>query len=273
MPRPHEHRAGAGLVAVALIWGGAISASSAALEGVAAVQQVALRFAAATLTLAVVLPTARRTVTGSTLVRGLGLGLLLATGFLLQTSALETTSVVTSAFLTGTVVVFAPVIAMFWGGTGMSGQAIIGVLLATADGARRGARRDRHCRRPGPAHLGPSPRRRNHRRSHPHPRARLRCSLRLGTPWRVPHTDSGTGGRRSLSAQRSSQSGSRRDRPTLALSRRFLRTPTSTRRQPRQGRISSDGHMTALESWRRSLQVWPTARVSVVPLLRVAPAS
>ena len=104
----------AALVAVALIWGVALSASSAALEGVAAVQQVALRFAVAALTLAVALPGARRNITRSTLTRGLGLGVLLATCFLLQTCALQTTPVVTSAFLTGTVVVLAPVIAMIW---------------------------------------------------------------------------------------------------------------------------------------------------------------
>ena len=130
MAGTRDHRAVAALVGVALIWGGALSASSATLEGVAAVQQVALRFAVAALTLAVALPGARRSVTRSTLVRGLGLGFLLAIGFLLQTCALETTPVVTSAFLTGTVVVFAPVIAMIWGGPGMSGHAITGVLLA-----------------------------------------------------------------------------------------------------------------------------------------------
>ena len=131
MAGTRDRRGLAALVAVALIWGGALSASSAALEGVAAVQQVALRFAVAALTLAVALPGACRNVTRSTLIRGLGLGILLATGFLLQTCALETTPVVTSAFLTGTVVVFAPVIAMVWGGACLSGRAVTGVLLAT----------------------------------------------------------------------------------------------------------------------------------------------
>ncbi len=132
MAGTRDRRGLAALVAVALIWGGALSASSAALEGVAAVQQVALRFAVAALTLGAALPGACRNVTRSTLIRGLGLGILLATGFLLQTCALETTPVVTSAFLTGTVVVFAPVIAMVWGGACLSGRAVTGVLLATA---------------------------------------------------------------------------------------------------------------------------------------------
>ncbi len=131
MAGTRDRRGVAALAAVALIWGGALSASSAALEGIAAVQQVALRFAVAALTLAAALPGARRKVTRATLTRGLGLGILLATGFLLQTCALQTTPVVTSAFLTGTVVVFAPVIAMLWGGAGLSGHAVTGVLLAT----------------------------------------------------------------------------------------------------------------------------------------------
>ncbi len=131
MAGTRDRRGVAALVAVALIWGGALSASSAALEGVAAVQQVALRFAVAAVTLAATLPGTRRNVTRSTLIRGLGLGTLLAAGFLLQTCALETTPVVTSAFLTGTVVVFAPVVAVLWGGAGLSGHSVTGVLLAT----------------------------------------------------------------------------------------------------------------------------------------------
>ncbi|MGB7817773.1 MAG: EamA family transporter [Ornithinibacter sp.] len=107
---------------------------------------MALRFAVAALVLAAALPQARRNITRSTLIRGLGLGSLLATGFLLQTCALETTPVATSAFLTGTVVVFAPVIAMVRDGDRLSGRAVGGVLLATTDQARAVRPPGGHCR-------------------------------------------------------------------------------------------------------------------------------
>lgn len=83
------------------------------------------------MTLAVALPGARRSVTRSTLIRGLDLKILFATGFLLRTCAIETTPVVTSAFLTGTRRRLRAGHRHVLGRSRLVGHAVTGVLLAT----------------------------------------------------------------------------------------------------------------------------------------------
>jgi drug/metabolite transporter (DMT)-like permease len=118
------------LIAVTAVWGVTFVQVKDAVEIYPLFAFLAVRFAIATVTLAV--PAAGR-------VRGLGrsgvgagalLGLLLAAGYALQTAGLERTTVSSTGFVTGMYVVLTPVIALFlyrsriglaaWGGVALS---------------------------------------------------------------------------------------------------------------------------------------------------------
>jgi drug/metabolite transporter (DMT)-like permease len=120
----------AALIAVTAVWGVTFVQVKDAVEIYPLFAFLAVRFAIATVTLAV--PAAGR-------VRGLGrsgvgagalLGLLLAAGYALQTAGLERTTVSSTGFITGMYVVLTPVIALFlyrsriglaaWGGVALS---------------------------------------------------------------------------------------------------------------------------------------------------------
>jgi drug/metabolite transporter (DMT)-like permease len=120
----------AALIAVTAVWGVTFVQVKDAVEIYPLFAFLAVRFAIATVTLAV--PAAGR-------VRGLGrsgvgagalLGLLLAAGYALQTAGLERTTVSSTGFVTGMYVVLTPVIALFlyrsriglaaWGGVALS---------------------------------------------------------------------------------------------------------------------------------------------------------
>ncbi len=120
----------AALIAVTAVWGVTFVQVKDAVEIYPLFAFLAVRFAIATVTLAV--PAAGR-------IRGLGrsgvgagalLGLLLAAGYALQTAGLERTTVSSTGFVTGMYVVLTPVIALFlyrsriglaaWGGVALS---------------------------------------------------------------------------------------------------------------------------------------------------------
>jgi drug/metabolite transporter (DMT)-like permease len=120
----------AALIAVTVVWGVTFVQVKDAVEIYPLFAFLAVRFAIATVTLAV--PAAGR-------IRGLGrsgvgagalLGLLLAAGYALQTAGLERTTVSSTGFITGMYVVLTPVIALFlyrsriglaaWGGVAVS---------------------------------------------------------------------------------------------------------------------------------------------------------
>jgi drug/metabolite transporter (DMT)-like permease len=120
----------AALIAVTAVWGVTFVQVKDAVEIYPLFAFLAVRFAIATVTLAV--PAAGR-------VRGLGrsgvgagalLGLLLAAGYALQTAGLERTTVSSTGFITGMYVVLTPVIALLlyrsriglaaWGGVALS---------------------------------------------------------------------------------------------------------------------------------------------------------
>lgn len=116
------------VLTVAVVWGVSFTVVERATNEVAAVDLVAWRFGLAALLL---LPAALRARTsGPSLRRGVVLGLLLGAGFLLQTLALTWTDAARSGFLTGTLVVFAPVLAWLLFRQALSRPAIIGVLVA-----------------------------------------------------------------------------------------------------------------------------------------------
>jgi drug/metabolite transporter (DMT)-like permease len=122
----------AALIAVTVVWGVTFVQVKDAVEIYPLFAFLAVRFAIATVTLAV--PAAGR-------IRGLGrsgvgagalLGLLLAAGYALQTAGLERTTVSSTGFITGMYVVLTPVIALFLYRTRIGLAAWGGVALSTA---------------------------------------------------------------------------------------------------------------------------------------------
>jgi drug/metabolite transporter (DMT)-like permease len=109
-----EWLAAVAVVGVALAWGVSFSVVKATLSEVSPSRLVGWRFVVATLTLLALRPRVLRGLDRRTLRRGMWLGALLGTGFVLCTHGMQTTSVLISAFVTGTTVVFAPIIAWIW---------------------------------------------------------------------------------------------------------------------------------------------------------------
>ncbi len=119
------------LTAVALVWGGAFSLVKDTLGTVAPGSLVTWRFATATLVLLLARPSAVLGLRLTTLARGAALGGLLGAGFLLHTWGMHSTSVVISAFITGTAVVFAPLVARIWLGRRLGLRSVLAIVLAT----------------------------------------------------------------------------------------------------------------------------------------------
>ncbi|MET1004466.1 MAG: DMT family transporter [Propionibacteriaceae bacterium] len=122
----------AALVFVALAWGGAFSVIKDTLATISPAGLVTWRFAIAAAVLLLIRPRSLAHLRTRTAVRGAGLGLLLGAGFLLHTWGMQSTSVVVSAFITGTVVVFAPLVARIWLRRRLGRRSAFAILLATA---------------------------------------------------------------------------------------------------------------------------------------------
>jgi drug/metabolite transporter (DMT)-like permease len=130
------------LVLVALVWGVAFSLVKGTLTDIPAASLVTWRFTVALLVLLIARPRCLSGLRLAAVARSCVLGCLLGAGFLLHTWGMERASVVSSAFITGTVVVFAPVVARVWlkrrlGRSGMAavGLAIVGLSVITWRGA------------------------------------------------------------------------------------------------------------------------------------------
>lgn len=119
------------LLLVALVWGGAFSLVKDTVVTVAPGNLVTWRFATATVVLLLLRPAALRGLRSAVLVRGATLGTLLGAGFLLHTWGMQSTSVVVSAFVTGTVVVLAPVVARIWLRRRLGPRSAVAIVLAT----------------------------------------------------------------------------------------------------------------------------------------------
>jgi drug/metabolite transporter (DMT)-like permease len=122
----------AALVSVALIWGVAFLVVKQMVAQIPPAVLVAWRFSLAAVVVVVCNPRCLRGVTLRALVRSMILGGVLGTGFLLQTWGFETTSVVVGAFITGSVVLLAPVVARVWLGRRFAIRTGSAVALATA---------------------------------------------------------------------------------------------------------------------------------------------
>src|SRR3954447_6172995 len=129
--RQHRWLPPAALAAVAVVWGVTFTVMDGAAEVLPAADLVVWRFGLATAVLALVrraappLPRPLR-------LRGLALGVLLGSGFLLQAWALRYTDALMSGFLTGLLVVVAPVAAWLLFGERLGPGTWSGVVLAAA---------------------------------------------------------------------------------------------------------------------------------------------
>jgi drug/metabolite transporter (DMT)-like permease len=121
----------AALIAVTAVWGLTFVQVKDALELYPLFAFLAVRFAIASLTLAVPgLPSAR-TLRRRGWAAGTALGLLLAAGYALQTAGLERTTVSSTGFITGLYVVFTPLLARALFGTRIGLATLAGVGLST----------------------------------------------------------------------------------------------------------------------------------------------
>ncbi len=125
-------RADLWLAALALVWGATFVIVKSALADSAPLLFVGLRFTLAAIVLAPVLaaaPSAARNATA--LAGGLVTGTLLFAGYALQTLGLERTTPSRSAFITGTAVVFTPLISVILRIRRPSPTSVAGAILAT----------------------------------------------------------------------------------------------------------------------------------------------
>ena len=99
------------VLGVAIIWGISFAVVKATVGEVSPSRLVGWRFVLATLTLLTLRPRVLGDLDRQIVSRGIVLGALLGIGFVLCTIGMQTTSVLISAFVTGTTVVFAPLIA------------------------------------------------------------------------------------------------------------------------------------------------------------------
>jgi drug/metabolite transporter (DMT)-like permease len=118
------------LIAVTAVWGVTFVQVKDAVELYPLFGFLALRFAIASVVLAVPAAGRLRTLGRPGWVAGSGLGLLLAAGYGLQTAGLERTTVSSAGFITGLYVVFTPLLALLLFRTRVGGAVWVGVALA-----------------------------------------------------------------------------------------------------------------------------------------------
>ena len=128
--RDRSHAALLALVAVTAVWGLTFVQVKDAVALYPLFAFLAVRFAIASLVLAVPAAPRLRSLGRSGAVAGVGLGLLLAAGYALQTAGLERTTVSSAGFITGLYVVFTPLLALLLFRTRIAGVVWLGVGLA-----------------------------------------------------------------------------------------------------------------------------------------------
>jgi drug/metabolite transporter (DMT)-like permease len=102
------------VLGVAITWGVSFAVVKALVGDVSPSRLVGWRFAVATFTLIAVRPKVLHELDRRTVRRGAVLGSLLGSGFVLCTAGMQTTSILISAFVVGTTVLFTPLIAWIW---------------------------------------------------------------------------------------------------------------------------------------------------------------
>jgi drug/metabolite transporter (DMT)-like permease len=122
----------AALVAVTAVWGLTFVQVKDAVELYPLFAFLAVRFAIASLTLAVPARRRIRTLGRRGWAAGASLGLLLAAGYVLQTAGLQRTTVSSTGFVTGLYVVFTPLLALLLFRARIAAVVWVGVALSTA---------------------------------------------------------------------------------------------------------------------------------------------
>ncbi len=122
----------AALIAVALSWGVAFVLVKSAVAEIPPAAVVSWRFSIAAILIWACNPRCLKNLSRRTLARSAVLGCLFGAGFLMQTWGIQFTSIVVSAFITGSVVVLAPLVARVWFGRRLGSSARLAVGLATA---------------------------------------------------------------------------------------------------------------------------------------------
>src|ERR687897_2780986 len=120
------------LIVVTAVWGVTFVQVKDAVAIYPLFAFLAVRFAIASLTLAVPAGPRLRTLGRSGWRAGVGLGLLLALGYALQTAGLERTTVSSTGFITGLYVVFTPLLGLLLFRTRVGRAVWLGVALAVA---------------------------------------------------------------------------------------------------------------------------------------------
>jgi drug/metabolite transporter (DMT)-like permease len=120
------------VLGVGITWGVSFAIVKVTVGEVTPSRLVGWRFVVATLTLLVLRPRVLRELDRRSVARGTVLGGLLATGFVLCTVGMKTTSVLVSAFITGTTVVFAPLVGWIWLRRRLTTRTATAVILALA---------------------------------------------------------------------------------------------------------------------------------------------
>jgi drug/metabolite transporter (DMT)-like permease len=118
------------VLGVAITWGVSFAVVKATVGEVSPSRLVGWRFVVASFTLLAVRPRVVQELDRRTVARGAVLGALLGIGFVLCTVGMQTTSVLISAFIIGTTVVFAPLIAWIWLRRRLTTRAAAAVSLA-----------------------------------------------------------------------------------------------------------------------------------------------
>jgi drug/metabolite transporter (DMT)-like permease len=124
-----RHRAELALALITVLWAGTFVVIKSALADVDPSVFVALRFGVALTISLIIWRASLASIDRRTLVRGSILGLLFGSGFLLQTFGLTDTSASTSAFITGTMVAFVPMVQRITHGTRLRGTHAASILM------------------------------------------------------------------------------------------------------------------------------------------------
>ncbi|HBB24809.1 MAG TPA: hypothetical protein DCZ59_00955 [Bacteroidetes bacterium] len=124
-----RHRAELALTAITVLWAGTFVVIKSALTEIDPSVFVALRFGLALLVGALIWHGSFASIDRTTLRRGSILGLLFGAGFLLQTFGLTETSASTSAFITGTMVAFVPLVQRITHGTRLRGTHAASIMM------------------------------------------------------------------------------------------------------------------------------------------------
>jgi drug/metabolite transporter (DMT)-like permease len=123
-----RHTAEILLVLVTALWGGTFVLVKGAMGSVDPSTFVALRFSVAAVLSMLIWPSALRVIDATTAKRGVVLGALYGAGFLLQTIGLTSTSASTSAFITGTMVGFVPIVQFMLFRTGVKRTHVVSIV-------------------------------------------------------------------------------------------------------------------------------------------------